>query len=149
MLALRFHAPNDVRLEDAPEPTPAADEVKIRVRNCSTCGTDVKIRANGHPNLSPPRTIGHEIAGEIVEIGADVAGGALEIAGGGLPTDPAAVQAAIAQFVGTIEAITGNVGGDSAPWLGALTEMVDQLGALGALVPGGAGGHEAVDTALC
>lgn len=75
MLALRFHAPNDVRLEDVPEPTPAADEVKIRVRNCSTCGTDVKIRANGHPNLSPPRTIGHEIAGEIVEIGADVAGG--------------------------------------------------------------------------
>lgn len=59
--------------------------------------------------------------------------------GGGLPTDPAAVQAAIAQFIGTIEAISGNVGGDSAPWLGALTEMVDQLGALGALVPGGAG----------
>ncbi|WP_300642480.1 hypothetical protein [Nocardioides sp.] len=61
------------------------------------------------------------------------------LAGGGLPTDPAAVQAAIAQFIGTIEAISGNVGGDSAPWLGALTEMVDQLGALGALVPGGAG----------
>ncbi len=74
MLALRFYAPGDVRLEDVPEPTPAADEVKIRVRNCSTCGTDVKIRANGHPNLTPPRTIGHEIAGEIVEIGADVAG---------------------------------------------------------------------------
>lgn len=60
--------------------------------------------------------------------------------GGGLDlTNPAAVQAAIAQFIGTIEAISGNVGGDSAPWLGALTEMVDQLGALGALVPGGAG----------
>lgn len=74
MLALRFYAPEDLRLEDVPEPTPAADEVKIRVRNCSTCGTDVKIRRNGHPNLSPPRTIGHEIAGEITEIGADVAG---------------------------------------------------------------------------
>ena len=74
MLALRFYAPNDLRLEDVPEPTPAADEVKIRVRNCSTCGTDVKIKGNGHPNLTPPRIIGHEIAGEIVEIGADVAG---------------------------------------------------------------------------
>ncbi|GAB3812961.1 zinc-dependent dehydrogenase [Tessaracoccus terricola] len=74
MKALRFYAPEDLRLEDVPEPTPAADEVKIRVRNCSTCGTDVKIRKNGHPNLSPPRTIGHEIAGEITEIGADVAG---------------------------------------------------------------------------
>lgn len=62
------------------------------------------------------------------------------LGGGGLDlTNPAAVQAAIAQFIGTIEAISGNVGGDSAPWLGALTEMVDQLGALGALVPGGAG----------
>jgi hypothetical protein len=61
------------------------------------------------------------------------------LAGGGLPTDPAAVQAAIAQFIDTIRAISGNVGGDSAPWLGALTGMVDQLGALGVLVPGGAG----------
>ena len=48
------------------------DEVKLRVRNCSTCGTDVKIFYNGHQNLTPPRTIGHEIAGEIVEVGADV-----------------------------------------------------------------------------
>ena len=40
--------------------------------NCSTCGTDVKIFYNGHQNLTPPRTIGHEIAGEVVEVGADV-----------------------------------------------------------------------------
>lgn len=75
MKALRFYAPGDLRLEDVPEPTPAPDEVKIRVRNCSTCGTDVKIRANGHPNLTPPRIIGHEISGEVVEVGADVSGG--------------------------------------------------------------------------
>ena len=72
MKALRFYAPEDVRLEDVPEPTCAPDEVKMRVRNCSTCGTDVKIFYNGHQNLTPPRTIGHEIAGEIVEVGADV-----------------------------------------------------------------------------
>jgi L-iditol 2-dehydrogenase len=54
------------------EPTPAPDEVKIRVRNCSTCGTDVKIFNNGHPNMTPPQVMGHEIAGEIVEIGTDV-----------------------------------------------------------------------------
>lgn len=72
MKALRFYAPEDVRLEDQPEPVCGPDEVKIRVRNCSTCGTDVKIFHNGHQNLSPPRTIGHEIAGEIVEVGTDV-----------------------------------------------------------------------------
>ena len=74
MLALRFYAPEDLRLEDVPEPTCGTDEVKIRVKNCSTCGTDVKIRKNGHQNLTPPRIIGHEIAGEVVEIGSGVAG---------------------------------------------------------------------------
>ena len=72
MKALRFYAPEDVRLEDVPEPECGPDEVKIRVRNCSTCGTDVKIFRNGHQNLTPPRTIGHEVAGEVVEVGAEV-----------------------------------------------------------------------------
>jgi L-iditol 2-dehydrogenase len=74
MKALRFYAPEDVRLEDVPEPECGPDQVKLRVKNCSTCGTDVKILHNGHQNLTPPRTIGHEIAGEVVEVGADVAG---------------------------------------------------------------------------
>lgn len=74
MKALVFYAPEDVRIEDVPEPEVGADEVKIRVRNCSTCGTDVKIFYNGHQNLSPPRIIGHEIAGEISEVGANVNG---------------------------------------------------------------------------
>jgi len=74
MKVLRFYAPEDVRIEDAPEPECGPDEVKLRVRNCSTCGTDVKIFHNGHQNLSPPRIIGHEIAGEVVEVGADVSG---------------------------------------------------------------------------
>src|SRR3712207_35166 len=72
MKVLRFYAPEDVRIEDAPEPECGPDEVKLRVRNCSTCGTDVKIFYNGHQNLTPPRTIGHEIAGEVVEVGANV-----------------------------------------------------------------------------
>jgi L-iditol 2-dehydrogenase len=74
MKALRFYAPGDVRLEDVAEPSCGPDEIKLRVRNCSTCGTDVKIFHNGHQNLSPPRIIGHEIAGEVVEVGAEVTG---------------------------------------------------------------------------
>jgi L-iditol 2-dehydrogenase len=74
MRALRFYAPEDVRIEDVPEPECGPDEVKLKVKNCSTCGTDVKIFHNGHQNLSPPRTIGHEIAGEVVEVGANVGG---------------------------------------------------------------------------
>lgn len=74
MRVVRFHAPGDVRLEDAPEPSPGPREVKIRVRACSTCGTDVKISRFGHHHIHPPRVMGHEIAGEVVEVGAEVGG---------------------------------------------------------------------------
>lgn len=72
MKVVRFHAPGDVRLEDVPEPEPGPGDVKIRVRNCSTCGTDVKISRFGHHHIVPPRVMGHEIAGEVVEVGAGV-----------------------------------------------------------------------------
>ena len=87
MKALRFYAPEDVRLEDAPEPAPGPGDLKLRVRNCSTCGTDVKISRFGHPNIVPPRVLGHEIAGEVVEAGAE--------AGGWRPGDRVQVIAAI------------------------------------------------------
>ena len=54
MKALRFYAPEDVRVEDVPEPECGPDEIKLKVKNCSTCGTDVKIFYNGHQNLSSP-----------------------------------------------------------------------------------------------
>ncbi|WP_433790954.1 zinc-dependent dehydrogenase [Actinoplanes sp. CA-252034] len=74
MKVVRFHAPGDVRFEDAPEPEAGPGEVKIRVRNCSTCGTDVKISKFGHHHIHPPRVMGHEIAGEIVQVGEGVDG---------------------------------------------------------------------------
>jgi L-iditol 2-dehydrogenase len=74
MEVARFHAPGDVRIEDAPEPSPGRRDVKLKIHNCSTCGTDVKISKFGHQNISPPRVMGHEIAGEIVELGSDVTG---------------------------------------------------------------------------
>jgi len=70
----KFYAPGDIRLEDVPEPEVSPGTVKIRVRNCSTCGTDVKISRSGHPNMTPPQIMGHEIAGEITEIGDGVDG---------------------------------------------------------------------------
>ncbi len=69
-----FYAPGDIRLEDIEEPVVAGGEVKIRVRNCSTCGTDVKILHSGHPNMTAPQVMGHEIAGEVVAVGDGVTG---------------------------------------------------------------------------
>ncbi|MGP4098834.1 zinc-dependent dehydrogenase [Nonomuraea sp. KM90] len=72
MKVARFHAPGDIRIEDAPEPVAGPDELKIRVRNCSTCGTDAKIFKFGHHHIVLPRVMGHEIAGEVVDTGARV-----------------------------------------------------------------------------
>ncbi|MFH0964516.1 MAG: zinc-binding dehydrogenase [Planctomycetota bacterium] len=58
----------EVRIEETPEPVCGPGEVKIRVRAAGVCGTDL----HGHPSLSPPVILGHEIAGEIVEVGKDV-----------------------------------------------------------------------------
>ena len=74
MKVARYYAPGDIRLEQLPEPDVSAGELKLRVRACSTCGTDVKISRSGHPNMTPPQVMGHEIAGEIVAIGAGVEG---------------------------------------------------------------------------
>ena len=74
MKVVRFHAPGDVRIEDAPEPAPGAGDVLLRVHACSTCGTDVKIFRHGHHKITPPRVLGHEIAGEVVAVGPDVSG---------------------------------------------------------------------------
>ncbi len=69
MKVARFYAPGDVRLEQQPEPDVTPGEIKIRVRACSMCGTDVKISRSGHPHMTAPQVMGHEIAGEIVAVG--------------------------------------------------------------------------------
>jgi L-iditol 2-dehydrogenase len=74
MRVVRFYAPEDVRVEDAPEPTARPGDLVIRVRNCSVCGTDAKIWRSGHPDLRPPRVLGHELAGEVAQV-TDGAGG--------------------------------------------------------------------------
>jgi L-iditol 2-dehydrogenase len=74
MRVVRFYAPEDVRVEEAPEPVAGPGDLVIRVRVCSICGTDAKIWRYGHPNLSPPRVLGHEVAGEVSEVGAGVGG---------------------------------------------------------------------------
>ncbi len=52
---------------------------------------------------------------------------------------PAALAGMFGQLVATLEALTGQVGGGSAPGLETLTDLIDQLTALGALTPGDLG----------
>jgi L-iditol 2-dehydrogenase len=38
---------------------------------CGVCGSDLRILRYGHARVKPPAILGHEIAGEIVQVGAD------------------------------------------------------------------------------
>lgn len=75
MLAARFYAPLDVRIEEIEVPRPGPGEVLVKVGAAATCGTDLKAYRRGHPVLMPtlPSLFGHEVAGTVAEVGAQVA----------------------------------------------------------------------------
>ncbi len=56
--------------DDMPEPNISRDdEVKIRVRCCGICGSEVHAFYGKHPFRIPPIVSGHEAAGDVVEVG--------------------------------------------------------------------------------
>jgi L-iditol 2-dehydrogenase len=62
-----LHGPEDLRVEEVPEP---AGAVLVEVRAATTCGTDVKMWRHGHRALGPyPCAFGHETAGVRVDTG--------------------------------------------------------------------------------
>jgi len=76
MLALVKTAPEpSLQLQDVPEPTIGINDVLIRVHRTGICGTDLHIEAWdawAQKTIRPPRIVGHEFVGEIVETGANV-----------------------------------------------------------------------------
>jgi L-iditol 2-dehydrogenase len=76
MLAAVYHGPNDLRVEMHPLPEISPSEVLIKVVSTGICGTDIRILHGAHRKY-PPGTIripGHEVVGDIVEIGSQVTG---------------------------------------------------------------------------
>lgn len=62
---------NKITVTDIPVPTPAPDEVVIKVKTCGMCGTDLKLYT-GQYTARVPVVPGHEYSGEIVEVGKNV-----------------------------------------------------------------------------
>ena len=61
-------------ITQVPIPKPAKDEVLVKVKYASICGTDIGIYdwipwAQGH--ITPPQIIGHELVGEVLEVNTD------------------------------------------------------------------------------
>lgn len=86
MRALHFYAAQDLRLVEVEEPTPGPGEVKVAVKACGICGSDLheytmgplQIPAAGAPHprtgMALPLAMGHEMSGVVRELGPGVDG---------------------------------------------------------------------------
>ena len=70
MKAQVFRGVNRLSYEDVPVPELAADEVLVKVKVVGLCQSDIKKIL--YPLYAPPRIFGHETAGVISKVGADV-----------------------------------------------------------------------------
>jgi len=55
-------------------PTPEIDDngILVKVKSCSICGSDIRTFRHGNSRVQTPSIIGHEVAGEVVEVGSNV-----------------------------------------------------------------------------
>ena len=70
MMLHRFGAP--LEAVEAPRPVPGPGEALVRVRACGVCATDLKVTGGRLTNLRVPHVPGHEVAGEVTELGEGV-----------------------------------------------------------------------------
>lgn len=73
MKALRLESIGHLFVRDVEKPRPGPDDLLVRVEACGVCGTDRHLLHGEFPSR-PPVTIGHEFAGIVEAMGADVTG---------------------------------------------------------------------------
>lgn len=69
MKALVYYGPRDIRYIDVETPEPKENEVLIKVKAVSICGSDLGGYKNGSNMRVPPLIMGHEFSGEIAKLG--------------------------------------------------------------------------------
>jgi L-iditol 2-dehydrogenase len=74
MKALLLSKYRSLEIADLPVPTPAADEILVRVAACGICGSDVHGYDGSTGRRIPPLVMGHEAAGTVAAIGKEVKG---------------------------------------------------------------------------
>ncbi|MGD0880242.1 MAG: zinc-binding dehydrogenase [Acidimicrobiales bacterium] len=74
VLQVRVHGPGDVRLDDVDPPDPGPRDAVVRVAACGICGSDRSYIAMGGVAgpTGTPMCLGHEMAGTVDWVGADV-----------------------------------------------------------------------------
>jgi D-arabinose 1-dehydrogenase-like Zn-dependent alcohol dehydrogenase len=73
MKAVQVSKPGgNFEIVERPIPEPGRTQVRIKVEACGICHSDAIVKESGFPGLQYPRVPGHEIAGRIDAVGADV-----------------------------------------------------------------------------
>ena len=62
----------DFEIVDLPVPDPDTHEVRVRVDACGICHSDAFVKEGTFPGIEYPRVPGHEVAGVVDAVGADV-----------------------------------------------------------------------------
>ena len=62
-------APRKVDFQEKTLPVLGDEEVLIKVRAAAICGSDLHLYKGLHPSVALPVTVGHEAAGEVIEVG--------------------------------------------------------------------------------
>ena len=62
-----YNGAESLKLQEWPKPELNPGEMLVKVRYAGICGTDMLIYAGKHPRVVPPRVLGHEIFGAVVE----------------------------------------------------------------------------------
>lgn len=70
----QFGPASQLAVHTVPDPRPGAGEVLLRVRACGVCYHDVINRRGSLPRTAVPAILGHEVAGEVIEVGPGVTG---------------------------------------------------------------------------
>ncbi len=65
----QFGAAHHLGIQTVPDPRPGPGEVLLRVRACGVCYHDVINRRGSLPRTTVPAILGHEVAGEVIEVG--------------------------------------------------------------------------------
>jgi len=63
-----------IEFRDMPLRDPKQHEVMIKGRTAAICGSDLHLFKGKHPSVSLPSAVGHELAGEVVQVGGKVTG---------------------------------------------------------------------------